>query len=132
MSTQADKDFNEWMTFHKPQLDAIKLPESLHRKLFQKVKFEDFDIAKIAKIILDQDQERVNLMATKALQKESDVYLIDHAWSFTYQDAAETLLQNETLLNRLEKLTEYTEKLDIPTAPREESKETSTKAMDAF
>lgn len=67
--SQSDKDFEEWKVFHKFQLDAIGLPESLHRKLFQKLKFEDFDINQSVKIILDQDEDRINLMATKALQK---------------------------------------------------------------
>jgi hypothetical protein len=67
--SQSDKDFEDWKNFHQLQLDAIGLPETLHRKLFQKLKFEDFDISQSVKIILDQDEERINLMATKALQK---------------------------------------------------------------
>ena len=55
MTTQADKDYAEWLTFHKPQLDKINLPETLHRKLFQKLKFEDFDIFQAVKILLDQE-----------------------------------------------------------------------------
>jgi hypothetical protein len=67
--SQSDKDFEDWKNFHQLQLDAIGLPETLQRKLFQKLKFEDFDISQSVKIILDQDEERINLMATKALQK---------------------------------------------------------------
>lgn len=70
-------------------------------------------------------------MATKALQKESDVYLIDHAWSFRYQDAAATLMQQEGLLTRLEKMTEYSEKLDIP-QQEEETKKQGPDAKAAF
>jgi len=58
----------------------------------------------------------------KALPKEHDIYLIDHAWVFSVQDAAATLLNNEALTARLEKLTEFTDKLDIPQV--EEKKET--------
>ena len=118
MTTQADRDFEEWLAFHKPQLEKINLPESLHRKLFQKLKFEDFDIFQTAKIILDQDEERVNLVATKTLQKHSDVFLIDHAWSFRFEDAFSTLYSNSALVERLEKLTEYSEKLEIPSVPQ--------------
>lgn len=53
-------------------------------------------------------------MAIKEIKKESDVYLIDHAWTFRYEDAPQTLLANEALLARLEKLTEYSEKQEIP------------------
>ena len=42
--TQADKDYQDWKAFHQLQLDSIELPETLQRKLFQKLKFEDFDI----------------------------------------------------------------------------------------
>lgn len=59
-------------------------------------------------------------MATKDMKKESDVYLIDHAWTFQYNDAYNTLLQNEKLIERLEKLTEFSEKQEIPNVTNEE------------
>lgn len=84
MSTQADQDFAAWKQFHGPQLAAIKLPESLHRKLWHKLAFEDFDLASSVKMILDEAEDQMNLMAIKPLQKDADVFLIDHAWSFRY------------------------------------------------
>ena len=116
MSTQADQDFAAWLAFHKPQLDSINLPEPLHRTLWRKLKFEELDISSVCKIILDEESEKVNLMANKDIKKDSDVYLIDHAWTFRYEDASQTLLANEALLARLEKLTEYSEKQEIPEA----------------
>jgi tubulin--tyrosine ligase-like protein 12 len=64
-------------------------------------------------------------MATKALQKDSDVFLVDHAWSFRFQDAASTLLANEKLLERLEKLA--CDKLDIPTLQEESKQDAMTR-----
>ena len=53
-------------------------------------------------------------MATKTLQKNQDVFLIDHAWSFRFQDAIDVLAAKPGLVERLEKLSEYSDKLDIP------------------
>ena len=101
MSTQADEDYAKWLTFHQPQLDAIQLPEELRRKLWQKATFEDYDLGNTAKIIKDEEEETTDLMCTKEMQANSDVYLIDHAWTFRYQDALETLRQNAGLVERL-------------------------------
>ena len=121
--TQADKDFMAWHAFHQGQLDAISLPEALRRKLWQKLSFEDFDMGTCAKIIVDENKERTELMATKNLAKDSDVYLIDHAWTFHYQNALSTLLENPQLVERLEKMTEDCYKLDLPEQEEEEKKE---------
>ena len=83
-STQSDKDFEAFVQFHKGQLEASGLPQQLHRALWQNLKFEDFDISTHVKIILDQDEERVHMMATKDLKKHQSVFLIDHAWSFNF------------------------------------------------
>ena len=88
---QSDTDFAEWLAFHKPQLDRIAFPESLHRQLFQKASFEDFDIGSIAKIIIDETKDRTELICTKEVKKESQVYLFDHAWTFRFQDGVNTL-----------------------------------------
>ena len=58
-------------------------------------------------------------MAIKALQKHSDVFIVDHAWSFRFQDASNTLLNSEKLTDRLEKLSEFSSKLDIPQTTEE-------------
>ena len=90
------------------------MPEGLRRKLFQKVSFEDFDIGNVAKIIVDEAKERTELMCTKALAKESEVYLIDHAWTFRFQDAIDTLKSHPQLVERLTKMADDCEKMDLP------------------
>ena len=97
------------------------MPESLHRNLWRKLKFEDYDIFNIVKVIIDEEDEIVNLIVTKQVEANCDVYLIDHAWTFNYQDAAKTLLANPNLLSRLEKITEYSDKREI-TNKQEECK----------
>lgn len=112
--TQADQDFATWLTFHGPQLDAMQLPEPLKRKLWQKVTFEDFDIGSTAKIIKDENTESTDLQCTKDLAANSEVFLIDHAWTFRFQDALDTLKANPALVERLQKMTDDLEKLDLP------------------
>jgi len=102
--TQADIDFEAWKATHKTQLDKIGLPEQLHRKLFQKVSFEDYDIGQWVKIIMDEENDRTVLMCTKKLDKDSEVFLIDHAWTFKYEDAINTLKSNSALLERMTKI----------------------------
>ena len=82
------------------------LPEALQRKLFQKLKFEDYDFAEYVKIIIDEKTETTEVVAQKELKAESNVFLVDHAWTFKYEDAYKTLHANEALFNRLDKLTE--------------------------
>ena len=84
MSSPSDKDFESFVQFHKSQLEASGLPSALHRTLWAKLKFEDFDISTHVKIILDEGEERVHMMATKDLKAHQSVFLIDHAWSFNF------------------------------------------------
>ena len=112
--TQADQDYEKWLEFHKSQLDTIQFPELLRRKLWQKLSFEEFDISSSAKIIIDEEEDRTDLMCTKNLAKESEVFLIDHAWTFRYQDALKTLSENIHLCDRLSKIVDPISKRDIP------------------
>ena len=54
------------------------------------------------------------------IEKESEVFLVDHAWTFRYQDAIETLKQQPQLAERLSKAVEDVCKMDLP--GEEESK----------
>ena len=46
--------------------------------------------------------------------------MIDHAWSFQFKDAIDVLAAKPGLVERLEKLTEFSDKLDIPSVPQKE------------
>ena len=69
----------------------MSFPEPLRRKLWQKLTFEEFDLGTVAKIIKDENTESTDLMCTVDMPAESNVFLIDHAWTFRYQDAYDTL-----------------------------------------
>jgi tubulin--tyrosine ligase-like protein 12 len=96
-------------------LKAIGLPESLHRILFAKLKFEDYDFSNFCKIVIEEDSELVNVVCTKEIKANAEVFMVDHAWTFKYEDALATLKENSKLVDRLWSLTEYCcDKLDLP------------------
>ena len=107
------------------------MPESLHRKLWQKLTFEDFDIGSTAKIIKDENEDTVDLMCTKNLPANSNVFLVDHAWTFRYQDALDTLKANTALVERLHKMAEDFEKRDLPEPEEEKKEEAPAKTVEA-
>ena len=53
-------------------------------------------------------------MCTKNIAAASDVFLIDHAWTFRFQDAVDTLKENQTLTERLLKMLEDVDKRILP------------------
>ena len=62
-------------------------------------------------------------MATKNIAANSDVFLIDHAWTFIFKDAIDTLKQNPALVERLQRMTEEIEKVDLPEPENQEEEE---------
>jgi hypothetical protein len=50
---------------------------------------------------VNQEEEKVELVAVDSIKADEDVFLIDHAWTFKYRDAEKTLRENATLLERM-------------------------------
>ena len=46
----------------------IGLPENLHRILFAKLKFEDYDFSRFVKIILEEETETTEVVCTKLIR----------------------------------------------------------------
>jgi hypothetical protein len=44
--TTKEQEYKAFLAFHGPQLKAMGLPENLQRKVFMKLKFQDFDAGK--------------------------------------------------------------------------------------
>lgn len=65
-------------------------------------------------MMLDEEDEKMYLVPLQAMEKESDVFLIDHAWTFKQRTAYKTLKENDALLERMEKIVETTGKSDLP------------------
>ena len=112
----SDFDMEEFKAFsliHNSQLESIGLPKNLHSRLFQKLKNEEFDIGTKVKIIIDKDAGKMMVTALDKIEKEEDVFLIDHAWTFRYYEAYDTLKQNKKLRYRMKSIMSYPEKIDI-------------------
>ena len=108
------------MAFHGLQLYAIQFPKDLEHKLFAKLKEEIFDIGFKVKIIVDNEEERVDLICnTKELKANEDVFLIDHCWTFKYREAEKTLRTNDKLLERMLNICRYSQKQKLPSNPYE-------------
>ena len=55
-------------------------------------------------------------MCTKPITKEAEVFLIDHAWTFSPDSALEQLTTNQALFDRITKIVESWDKQDLPNA----------------
>lgn len=89
-------------------------PESLNKTLYNKLRHDDFDLGENVQMVLDEDNEALYVRALKDLEANSDVFLIDHAWTFKQRTAYPTLLENEKLRERMTNLMKFSDKLDLP------------------
>ena len=64
------------------------------------------------------------------MEKDCEVFLVDHAWTFKFQDAFTTLNTNQALMERLKKIIEHKHKL--PIAQAEETKEAKRDIQQVF
>jgi hypothetical protein len=82
------------------------------------LKEEIFDIGFKVKIIVNNEDERIDLVTgDSGLKTNEDVFLIDHAWTFKYRDAEKTLRENEKLLERMLNIIRFSNKQDLPSNP---------------
>jgi tubulin--tyrosine ligase-like protein 12 len=94
------------------------LSEALQKKLFLKLQFEDFDAGKFVKLIVDKEEEKVNVaLSVKHLPKESEVFLIDHAWTYRQREPEKMLRSNPKLVERMLNITRYPDKQELPVDP---------------
>lgn len=111
------------MAFHGLQLYAIQFPKELEKKLYEKLRQEIFDIGFKVKILVDNEEERVDLVCnTKELKTNEDVFLIDHCWTFKYREAEKTLRTNPKLLERMLNICRYSQKQKLPNNPYEKKR----------
>ena len=104
---------------HRLQLRAMGLPKKLWQGLFVKVHREIFDAGEKFQIQMvqeeaeeeeEEDQQAPNdityrVAALEDMEAESDVFLVDHAMTWTSEaEAADALMANPGLLQRIEAL----------------------------
>lgn len=80
--------YEDFVKVHGLLLAAAGIPQSLHRKLFQKLATETFDGGAYFQIEPCEDgRQRRLLLTADSVPKESEVFLVDHAWTFRLPDA---------------------------------------------
>ncbi|KAL0477317.1 tubulin-tyrosine ligase-like protein [Acrasis kona] len=87
------------MESHLAQLQAIGLPQNLHQPLLDKLSKCIIDAGSYFQFgEIDGDTRTpYALYATKDLKKNSNVFLIDHAWTTTIEKAFSSLVDNDKL-----------------------------------
>lgn len=99
------QSYEEFVKAHGLLLAASGLPQQLHRRLFQKLTSETFDAGAHFQIEPCEDGRQRRLLLTSAsVPMHSDVFLIDHAWTFRLPDAYKQLLEVPGLAQRMASL----------------------------
>jgi tubulin--tyrosine ligase-like protein 12 len=81
--------FEEFQQVHAVLLASAGVPASLHRLLFEKLSADVFDGGSFFRIEPCEDgvQQRRLILSCESMAKNSNVFLIDHAWSFRLSEA---------------------------------------------
>ncbi|KAH9804626.1 tubulin--tyrosine ligase-like protein 12 [Citrus sinensis] len=97
--------YEDFVKVHGVLLAASGLPQSLHRQLFQKLTTETFDAGSYFKIEVCEDgRQRRLVLDSQSMPKESNVFLVDHAWTFRLSDAFSQLQEVPGLAQRMASL----------------------------
>ncbi|KAG0763242.1 hypothetical protein G6F57_010931 [Rhizopus arrhizus] len=96
--------FESFVTVHQYQLAPI--PKELWQILFMKLGEDYLDAGEYFELHHGDPlaSYSLHLKADKTLQKHGDIFLVDHAWTTSPENAKKELLQNQALLDRLENL----------------------------
>jgi tubulin--tyrosine ligase-like protein 12 len=82
------KSYDEFLKVHGLLLTATGLPQSLYPQLFRKLSSETFDGGEFFQIEPCEDGLQRRLVFTSdSMPKHSNVFLVDHAWTFRLPDA---------------------------------------------
>ncbi|XP_030538413.1 tubulin--tyrosine ligase-like protein 12 isoform X1 [Rhodamnia argentea] len=94
--------FEDFVKVHGLLLTASGLPRPLHEQLFKKLSTDTFDGGACFQIELCEDGRQRRLVLTSGFMgKESDVFLVDHAWTFRLSDAYKQLQEVPGLAQRM-------------------------------
>ncbi|KAJ2351510.1 hypothetical protein GGF43_004012 [Coemansia sp. RSA 2618] len=114
--------YGRFEAVHQQQLEALGLPKRLWRRLYDKLTAETFDIGE--RVVFSADGSEKSLgehalcLKSEKLEKESDVFLVDHVWTTTVAQVQQDLDGVPGLLERMEKLTGiYEPQRNLPAMP---------------
>ncbi|KAI9191719.1 hypothetical protein LWI28_012507 [Acer negundo] len=97
--------YEDFVKVHGLLLAASGLPQSLHRQLFQKLTTDSFDGGAHFQIQLcEEGRQRHLLLTSDSMPKHSNVFLVDHAWTFRLSDAYKQLQEVPGLAQRMASL----------------------------
>ncbi|KAG9151062.1 hypothetical protein Leryth_002641 [Lithospermum erythrorhizon] len=123
--------FDDFVTVHGILLAASGVPKSLHRLLYQKLTSEAFDGGDYFQVEQVEDGRQRRLVCLKeSIGKDSNVFLVDHAWTFRLADAFNQLQEVPGLAERMAAMM----CVDVETFQDEEkpAKEESNEKFDAM
>ncbi|KAK7411851.1 hypothetical protein VNO78_03294 [Psophocarpus tetragonolobus] len=96
------ESYEDFTKVHALLLAASGLPERLHRSLFEKLSGESFDGGEHFQIEPCKDgRQRRLVLKSPSMAKDSDVFLVDHAWTFRLSDAYKQLREVPGLAERM-------------------------------
>ncbi|CAO2842027.1 unnamed protein product [Amaranthus hypochondriacus] len=99
------KSYDEFLKVHGLLLTATGLPQSLYPQLFRKLSSETFDGGEFFQIEPCEDGLQRRLVFTSdSMPKHSNVFLVDHAWTFRLPDAPKQLEEVPGLVERMASL----------------------------
>ncbi|GAV72802.1 TTL domain-containing protein [Cephalotus follicularis] len=94
--------YEDFVKVHSILLAASGLPQSLHRQLFEKLHTETFDGgAYFAAEPCEEGRQRRLMLTSDSMPEDSNVFLIDHAWTFRISDAYKLLQEVPGLAERM-------------------------------
>ncbi|GAQ82856.1 Putative tubulin-tyrosine ligase [Klebsormidium nitens] len=97
-------EFEDFVQVHGVLLAASGLPQSLHKVLHQKLTQDVFDGGQhfqVEEVEVEGGVQRRLVASAERLDKESDVFLVDHTWSFRLAGARKQLEAMPTLVERM-------------------------------
>ncbi|KAL3830039.1 hypothetical protein ACJIZ3_018841 [Penstemon smallii] len=100
--TAGTENYEDFVKVHGVLLAASGLPLQLHRELFQKLSSETFDGGNYFQVEPVEDgKQRMLVFTSEYMEKESNVFLVDHAWTFRLSDAYKQLQEVPGLAERM-------------------------------
>ncbi|KAL3332422.1 hypothetical protein AABB24_032809 [Solanum stoloniferum] len=120
------QSFDDFVKVHGVLLAAAGIPQSLYKLLFQKLSSDTFDGGHYFQIepIEDSRQRRL-LFTSDFIAKHSNLFLVDHAWTFRLSDAYKQLCEVPGLAERMAAL--MCVDVDLDSATEEAGEEDSSK-----
>ncbi|XP_058080681.1 uncharacterized protein LOC131228849 [Magnolia sinica] len=101
MSTRI-QNFDDFVKVHAILLASSAIPPSLYKQLFLKLSSETFDGGDFFQVEpCENGLQRRLVLSSDSMPKESDIFLVDHAWTFRLSDARKQLQEVPGLAQRM-------------------------------